>query len=105
MNFTDGMMQTFKGFLKGDTQLLAEIQNHPFTLSATSWHFTLPTLHAFMGAQAPLFSELNYKQFRQQLFHSPINEYLKLLNGKIIIIDNQYHVDVTTYALSRIKKV
>mgnify|MGYP000647141704 CR=1 FL=1 len=104
MTFSAGIMQTFGDFLIGDAQLLKSINKHPFTTSATSWHFTLPALHVFMGTQERFFSELDYKQFRQKLFHSPINEQLKILNGKIVIIDNQHNVDLTTYALSRVDK-
>jgi len=99
MNFNEGIMKTFRGFLLGDEQLLKSIQCHPFITSATSWHFTLPSLHEFLKARADCFCELDYKQFRLKLFHSPINEQLKTLNGKIIIIDNQYKVDESTYAL------
>jgi len=99
MNFNEGIMKTFRGFLLGDAQLLKSIQCHPFITSTTSWYFTLFSLHDFLKARADCFCELDYKQFRLKLFHSPINEQLKTLNGKIIIIDNQYNVDESTYAL------
>jgi len=92
-------MKTFRGFLLGDEQLLKSIQCYPFITSATSWHFTLPSLHDFLKARANCFYELDYQQFRLKLFHNPINEQLKTLNGKIIIIDNQYKIDASTYAL------
>ncbi len=99
MKFNEGIMKTFRGFLLGDAQLLKSIQRYPFITSATSWHFTLPSLHEFLKARSNCFCELDYQQFRLKLFHSPINEQLKTLNGEIIIIDNQYQVDVSTYAL------
>jgi len=99
VTFNEGIMKTFRGFLLGDEQLLKSIQCYPFITSATSWHFTLPSLHDFLNTRADCFCELDYQQFRLKLFHNPINEQLKTLNGKVIIIDNQYKVDASTYAL------
>ena|GEM_PF-732539 len=99
MNFNEGIIKIFKDFLLGDEQLLESIQCHPFITSGTSWHFTLPSLHEFLKARADCFCELDYQQFRLKLFHTPINEQLKTINGKIIIVDNQYKVDVSAYAL------
>jgi len=99
MNFNEGIIKTFRGFLLADAQLLRSIQCYPFITSTTSWYFTLSSLHDFLKARADCFCELDYQQFRLKLFHSPINEQLKTLNGKIIIIDNQYKVDASTYAL------
>ncbi len=104
MTFTDGIIQTFGKFLLSEPQLLEAIRLHSFTASATSWHFTLPSLHAFMKTREGSFSDIKYKKFIQKLFQSPINQQLKTLNGKIIIIDNRHNVDLTTYALSRIEK-
>jgi len=105
VNFNEGIMKTFRGFLLGDEQLLKSIQCYPFITSATSWHFTLPSLHDFLKARADCFCELDYQQFRLKLFHSPINEQLNTLNGKIIIIDNQYKVDASTYALIKTEEL
>ncbi len=102
MNFTEGIMRIFGKFLLGEPQLLETIRLHSFSASTISWHFTLPSLHSFMKTREGCFSELDYKQFRQKLFHSSINQQLKTLDGKIIIIDNRYNVDLTTYALSKV---
>ena len=99
MNFTVNIIETFSKFLQYDEAILNDIKKFGFTYTIYSWHFTLPTLYNFLICQSDYFYGISYHQFRKEILNSPINEQLRSLNGKIIIIDNKYKVDLTTYAL------
>jgi hypothetical protein len=101
MNSTESLIEIFKSFLQSEPTILNEIQQCNFTTTPYSWHFTLPTLHKFLQTRPGCFYNIQYHQFRKNILNSPINEQLKPLSAKIIIIDNHYKVDLTIYALSR----
>ena len=69
-----------------------------FNIDQNSWQFTLPDLYTFLRQEAT-FSSIEYKQFRQLIFNSPINKSIKLHGAEIIIKENLHKVDRSTYAL------
>ncbi len=101
MKFTYHVIKIFRGFLLKNESLLKGIEQHPFVTTSNSWQFTLPALHAFLKSES-YFCDLDYLEFKQQLFHSSINNQLKSINGEIIIIDNKNKVDTSTYALIQV---
>ena len=70
-----------------------------FCVEQERWCFTLPDLYIFLQHQNEIYSRLDYKQFRQLIFSSPINQTIKLHGAEIIITDNQTKVDKSSYAL------
>ena len=83
---------------KNVTQLEKLKQEQCFNIVQDCWQFTLPDLSAFLQ-QHPAFSNLEYKQFRQLIFNSPINQTIKSHGAEIIIKENLNNVDKSTYAL------
>ena len=73
-------------------------QQQCFNIVQDCWQFTLPDLYAFLQ-QNPTLSNLEYKQFRQLIFNSPINQRIKSDGAEIIIKENLNNVDKSTYAL------
>jgi len=84
---------------KDRTQLKKLKQQQCFSLELERWRFTLPDLHSFLRHQDAIFSSIEYKQFRQLIFNSPINQTVKLHGAEITITDNQANVDKSGYAL------
>ena len=73
-------------------------QEQRFSIEQDCWQFTLPDLFSFLQ-QDPAFSNIEYKQFRQLIFNSPINQSIKSRGAEIIIKQNHNNVDKSTYAL------
>lgn len=84
---------------KNIAQLEKLKQEQCFSIDDDCWQFTLPDLCSFMQQNAS-FSSLEYKQFRQLLFNSPINQTIKSHGAEIIIKENLNNVDKSTYALT-----
>jgi hypothetical protein len=74
-------------------------QEKRFSLEQGRWCFTLPDLHLFLQQQDDAFSTVDYAQFRQLIFRSPINQAIKLFGAEITIIDNRAKVDQSGYAM------
>jgi len=84
---------------KDKAQLIKLEQEQCFTLEQGRWCFTLLELYFFLQRQNDVFSCINYKQFRQLIFNSPINQTVKLFGAEITITDNRAKVDQSSYAL------
>lgn len=74
-------------------------QSQHFSVNQKQWCFTIPNLFDFLQLNDDVFSKLEYKQFRQLIFNSPINKTVKLYGAEITITDNQSNVDLSSYAL------
>ena len=74
-------------------------QDSHFSVNQKQWCFTLPKLFDFLQLSDDVFSQLEYKQFRQLIFNSAINQTVKLYGAEITITDNQSNVDLSSYAL------
>ena len=84
---------------KNKTLLKKLKQEQSFSVEQGHWCFTLPDLYFFLQHQDDVFSGIDYKQFRQLIFNSPINQTAKLNGAEIIITDNLAKVDKSSYAL------
>ena len=84
---------------KDRAQLKKLRQQQCFSVEQRRWCFTLPDLCSFLQLQDDAFSCIDYKQFRQLIFNSPIHKSVKLSGAEIIITDNQGKVDKSGYAL------
>jgi len=74
-------------------------QEQSFTVEQYCWSFTLPSLHAYLQHQDDMFRRIEYKQFRQLIFSSPINQAVKLHGAEITIAENRGKVDKSTYVM------
>lgn len=98
------ILTLFQQFIAGDAALTQKLlENTQFQVEHRSWHFKLPDLFAFCQHQNPGYAELSYKQFRHMLFNSPINQLLKEQAAEIVISNNAFNVDQSTYALNFVK--
>lgn len=94
------LLEFFERVALKDSVLLEAFAGHPeFTLEQGRWVFTLPALHEFLLLQNTRFKELEYMQFRSEIFNCPINQTIKAHGAEIIIIDNHGKVDKSEYAL------
>ena len=84
---------------KDRSQLKKLKQEQSFCVEQERWCFTLPDLYFFLQHQDAGFSSIDYKQFRQLIFNSPINQTIKLQGAEITITDNRARVDRSIYAL------
>lgn len=90
----------FEQAAQKDGGLLKELkQEQRFCVEQGRWCFTLPDLYYFLQHHDDVFSCINYKQFRQLIFNSPINQIAKSYGAEITIIDNRAKVDQSGYAL------
>lgn len=90
----------FKQVAKKDKVLLKKLHERQcFKVEQEGLCFTLPDLYSFLQHQDDVFSDIDYKQFRQLIFNSTINKNVKLYGAEIIITDNQGKVDKSSYAL------
>ena len=111
MNLTTGMrfyMQSiqqalvtfFEQVAEKNSSLFTNLkQEQSFTVEPHCWSFTLPSLHAYLQHQDDMFNRIEYKQFRQLIFSSPINQSVKLHGAEITITENRGKVDKSTYAM------
>jgi hypothetical protein len=74
-------------------------QEQAFTVEQGRWCFSLSSLYAFLQRQNDGFGDIDYKQFRQLLYSSPVNQAVKVHGAEIVITDNQSNVDKSSYAL------
>lgn len=94
------LMAFFSRVAQRDQPLLDSLeQAQAFSFNQDRWCFTLPNLYHFLIEHDDEFSGIDYGDFRQLVFKSPINETIKPLGAHIDIEDNQYKVDKSTYAL------
>jgi hypothetical protein len=84
---------------RNSVQLKKLKQEQCFNVENNCWRFTLPNLFTFLQTQDDEFIGIEYKQFRQLIFNSPINQTVKAHGAEITIADNQDKVDKSTYAL------
>ncbi|GMT40994.1 MAG: hypothetical protein IEMM0001_1729 [bacterium] len=84
---------------KDRSQLKKLKQEQSFCVEQERWCFTLPDLYFFLQHQDAVFSSIKYKQFRQLIFNSSINQTVKLHGAEITITDNQARVNKSIYAL------
>lgn len=84
---------------KDKTQLERLKQEQHFIVEKGRWCFTLPELHVFLQCQDDVFNQLDYKQFLQLIYNSPINRTVKSHGAEVTISDNQAKVDKSNYAL------
>ncbi len=94
------LVSFFEQVAKKDLVRLATLkQEKRFTVDEDRWYFTLPDLHRFLQHRDALFGGIDYRQFRQLIFNSPINQTTKLYGAEIVIADNLGKVDTSRYAL------
>ena len=94
------LISFFEQVAQKDKILLQKLkQEQSFSVDQECWSFTLPELFAFLQHQDDFMSSIDYKQFCQIIFNSPINSSVKLYGAEIIITDNQHKVDKSSYAL------
>ncbi len=84
---------------KDEAQLAKLKREEYFSVEQGRWCFTLQDLYSFLQRQDDVFSRIDYKQFRQSIFNSPINQTAKLFGAEVIITDNRGKADRSTYAL------
>ena len=84
---------------KDEGQLKRLQQEQRFSMEPGRWCFSLPDLHRFLQHQDEAFSRIDYRQFRQLIFSSPINQTVKSYGAEITIAHNQGKVDRSSYAL------
>lgn len=84
---------------KDRAQLKKLKQEQCFSVEQGRWCFTLPDLYCFLQHQDDVFSCIDYKQFRQFIFNSPINQTAKLYGAEITITDNRAKVNQSSYTL------
>jgi len=85
--------------LKNNAQLDKLKQQQCFSIDINGWQFTLPDLYSYLQQQVIATSNIEYKEFRQLIFNSPINQTVKSHGAIIIIKENLNQVDKSTYAL------
>ena len=94
------LISFFEQVAKKDKLLVNELKQHQcFSVQHERWGFTLPDLYVFLQHYHDAFSRIDYKQFRQLVFASYINQAVKLNGAEIIIMDNRGKVDDSSYAL------
>ncbi len=84
---------------KDKKQLKKLREEQRFSVDRECWFFSLPDLYSFLQFQDGVFHRINYKQFRQLVFNSPIHKNIKSFGAEIIIADNQGKVDKSGYVL------
>lgn len=84
---------------KNNVQLDKLKQEQCFSVEQSGWQFTLPDLYSYLQHQDEAIRNIEYKQFRQLIFNSPINQTVKLHGAKIVIAENLNKVDKSIYAL------
>ena len=100
LDIKQALIYFFKQVAIKDKALLKKLHERPcFKVEQEGWCFTLPELYSFLQHQDEVFSCIDYKQFRQIIFNSPINKSIKLCGAEIIITDNKGKVDKSSYAL------
>ena len=77
---------------------LDKLRAADFNVESNRWSFTLPGLYAYLRKYEAI-GELEYKQFRQLLFSTPVNQSISDYGAKIIIVDNRGKSDQSTYAM------
>jgi hypothetical protein len=94
------LISFFEQVVKKDKDQLRKLkQEQCYSVEHGRWCFTLPDLYFFLQHQDAVYNSIDYKQFRQLIFNSPINQTVKLLGAEITIADNRAKVDQSTYAL------
>ena len=94
------LISFFEQVAQKDKNLLQKLkQEQCFSVDEECWSFTLPDLFTFIQHQNDVMSNIDYKQFRQLIFNSPINSSVKLYGAEIIITDNKHKVDKSSYTL------
>lgn len=98
---TAALMDFFEQVAKKDTTWLAMLEQEPcFRVEAECWHFKLIDLYAFLRRADPVFHSVDYRQFRQLLYSSPVNQRIKQYGAEVMIVENYGKADQSRYALS-----
>jgi hypothetical protein len=85
---------------KKDSALLIKLaKESSFNVDSKHWSFTLPNLYTFLQQLDKVYNGIDYKQFRQLIFKSSINQTVKLYGAEIVIDNNQFNVDKSGYSL------
>ncbi len=84
---------------KDNDQLYKLKQEQRFSVGLERWCFSLPDLYHFLQHHDEVFNSIDYRQFRQLIFNTPVNQAVKLYGAEITIADNQGNVDRSGYAL------
>lgn len=85
---------------KKDSALLIKLaKESSFNVDSKRWSFTLPNLYTFLQILDEVYNDIDYKQFRQLIFKSSINQTVMLYGAEIVIENNQFNVDKSGYAL------
>ncbi len=93
------LISFFERVAQKDRAQLKKLRQQNFNMEQRRWCFTLPDLCSFLQFQDDTFSCMDYQQFRQLIFNSPIHKSVKSFGAEITIADNQGNVDKSTYAL------
>lgn len=84
---------------KDKAQLEKLEQEQCFSVEQGCWCFTLPNLYSYLQRQDNVFCSIDYRQFRQLIFDSPVNQAVKSYGAEITITDNRSKVDRSSYSL------
>ena len=94
------LISFFEQAAKKDKSQLKKIKyEERFTVKKERWYFTLPDLFSYLQQQGTINSSIDYKQFRQLIFSSPINKTVKTYGAEITVLENKGKVDESVYAL------
>lgn len=94
------LVDFFTQVAQQDNALLEKLkQEQNFSVDQGHWYFTLPALYRFLQHQYDVFNDIDYQQFRQLIFNSPVNQTIKLYAAEITIINNHAKVDESRYGL------
>jgi hypothetical protein len=85
--------------LRGEPQMLAQLQAAGFVCAAGHWQFELPELHQYLHSLLGEADSCAYPGFIRQLYGSDLNQRLQRLGGEIVILDNQQKVSQSRYCL------
>ncbi|GAA3921552.1 hypothetical protein [Litoribacillus peritrichatus] len=99
MNLSNALAEFFQSLWNTRIESAERLQTFDIHAESSCVQFTLPNVHRFFTEDQPEFKSLTYKEFRQGLFNSPINERLKEIDAEIVITDNQRKVDLSSYAI------
>ena len=77
---------------------LNKLRAAAFSIESERWTFTLPGLYDYLREYEAI-GEMEYNQFRQLLFSTPVNQSISDYGAKIIIVDNRGKTDQSIYAM------
>ncbi len=92
------LVQFFTQVAQRNPDQLDKLRAAAFNIESNHWSFTLPGLYDYLRKYEAI-GELEYNQFRQLLFSTPVNQSISAFGAKIVIVDNRGKTDRSIYAL------